>query len=184
MTVRSASHPSGPSLVVGVRSVHGVRSRGSRADVGGGGMPSAVANAAARRPGCSGGRSPSAVRAHRCAHRLPQPGRSPGAPGCVVPGCRRVEQQGGGGEVGEVFAVAAGCRGRGSPARRGHRQRGAAGQDILAGRLPRDGGGRAGIAGWGRRRAGFPHGHRADSAKGSGAGRGTAAGTRAPRDEQ
>ena len=58
MTVRSASHPSGPSLVVGVSSVHGVSRPAAASTSRAVSMPSTVANAAARSPGCSGGRRP------------------------------------------------------------------------------------------------------------------------------
>lgn len=58
MTVRLASHPRGPSLVVGVSSVHGVNPAAASSRSGAVSMPSAVAMAALRRPGLVGGRIP------------------------------------------------------------------------------------------------------------------------------
>jgi hypothetical protein len=93
MTVRSASHPSGPSLVVGVSSVHGVSRAAADVDVGAVRMPSAVANAPARSAGGSGGRRPQ--RGPRSPLRASVSLGQVGHPGCQL--WRRADRRGGAG---------------------------------------------------------------------------------------
>ncbi|MEI2700576.1 MAG: hypothetical protein V9E94_20390 [Microthrixaceae bacterium] len=126
MTVRSASHPSGPSLVVGVSSVHGVSAGSSRVDVGGGEYAVRRRQRFSAQAGLLGwaqAPSRSAIAAARVGF-LGQVGHPGGQLcGAGLPG--EVEQ-----ERGEVAQVGQVCRGLGGLSEDGHLLSGEGGVDA------------------------------------------------------